>query len=106
VPLPEAARMVVCGPSTPSVRIALGTIRDVERAHIRAVLQRCGGVIEGASGAAAILGLAPSTLRFRIRKLGIARDACPRSEPQRDWPQSSRAMNRKALNLVSPAAAA
>jgi transcriptional regulator with GAF, ATPase, and Fis domain len=50
---------------------ALQTLREVERAHICAVLDHCGGAVEGRAGAAAVLGLAPSTLRFRIRKLGI-----------------------------------
>lgn len=47
------------------------TLREVERRHIAAILDRCRGVIEGPRGAAAMLGLAPSTLRFRIRKLEI-----------------------------------
>jgi len=43
----------------------------IAREHIVQVLQKTGWKIEGEDGAAAILGLNPSTLRFRIKKLGI-----------------------------------
>ena len=49
------------------------TLEAVERAHILRVLQDTGWVIEGKQGAAAILGLGPSTLRYRMQKLGIKR---------------------------------
>lgn len=49
------------------------SLQEVERRHIAQVLQECGWVIEGSSGAAAILGLEPSTLRYRLRKLGLKR---------------------------------
>jgi transcriptional regulator with GAF, ATPase, and Fis domain len=45
----------------------------VERAHVLRVLERTAWVIEGKAGAAAALGLAPSTLRSRMSQLGIAR---------------------------------
>ena len=45
----------------------------VERAHILRVLERTAWVIEGKTGAAAALGLAPSTLRSRMSLLGISR---------------------------------
>lgn len=41
--------------------------------HIRSVLNRVGGKIDGPGGAAEILQLNPSTLRFRMKKLGIKR---------------------------------
>jgi len=46
---------------------------DVERDHIQLVLETVGWRIEGAAGAAQVLGLRPSTLRTRMRKLGIQR---------------------------------
>ncbi len=49
------------------------TLEAVERAHVEAVLERCGGRVEGPGNAAAILGLKPSTLRSRMKKLGIRR---------------------------------
>ncbi len=44
---------------------------DVQRQHILSVLRASNGVLQGPSGAAAKLGLKPSTLRSRMRKLGI-----------------------------------
>jgi formate hydrogenlyase transcriptional activator len=49
------------------------SLRAVERRHIEATLAAAAGRIEGADGAAARLGLAPSTLRARMRRLGIRR---------------------------------
>jgi DNA-binding NtrC family response regulator len=50
---------------------------DIERDHIRRVLTSTGGRIEGASGAATVLGLRPSTLRSLMRRLGIERAKRP-----------------------------
>jgi PAS domain S-box-containing protein len=46
---------------------------DVEREHIRAVLQRTGWRVRGSSGAADALGLKPTTLETRMAKLGLRR---------------------------------
>lgn len=48
-------------------------LEDVERNHVRRVLEETDGVIEGVQGAAKRLGLHPNTLRYRIKKLGIER---------------------------------
>jgi transcriptional regulator with GAF, ATPase, and Fis domain len=48
---------------------------DAERDHMRLVLEYAGWRIEGRSGAAHLLGLQPSTLRAKMRKLGIFRPA-------------------------------
>ncbi len=45
----------------------------VERTHILQVLHETGWRIRGAHGAAAHLGLKPTTLESRIRKLGLSR---------------------------------
>jgi formate hydrogenlyase transcriptional activator len=47
------------------------TLEEIERAHIRRVLDAADWRIEGDRGAARKLGLNPSTLRGRMRKLGI-----------------------------------
>ena len=47
----------------------------VEREHIQRILRETHGKIEGPAGAAARLGLRPSTLRSRMAKLGIERGA-------------------------------
>ena len=62
-------------PSRPSpVPVAAHTLDDVQRAHVLGVLERCRWRIEGEKGAAAALGMNPSTLRSRMKKLGISRD--------------------------------
>ena len=49
------------------------SLEATERAHIQSVLASTGWVIEGPNGAAAILKLNPSTLRSRMRRLGLKR---------------------------------
>ena len=48
-------------------------LADVERAHIVRVLEDCGWRVSGRSGAAELLGLKPTTLEARMKKLGIRR---------------------------------
>jgi formate hydrogenlyase transcriptional activator len=57
------------GPAIPSPQ----SIDQVERNHILEVLMRTNWRIEGADGAAALLNLNPSTLRSRMKKLGVQR---------------------------------
>jgi PAS domain S-box-containing protein len=57
------------------VRATPCTLEDVEKEHIRQVLRQANGVIDGANGAAKVLGLHPNTLRSRMKKLGIQRSA-------------------------------
>ncbi len=52
---------------------AAESLEAVERAHIAAVLARTGWRIRGELGAASILGLKPTTLEYRIKKLGLKR---------------------------------
>ena len=54
-------------------RRAAESLQDIERAHIVQVLDRCQWTIEGRGQAAERLGLNSSTLRNRMRKLGIMR---------------------------------
>jgi transcriptional regulator with GAF, ATPase, and Fis domain len=49
------------------------TLEEVERKHIRDVLERVQWRISGKGGAAEILGLLPTTLHSRMKKLGISR---------------------------------
>jgi transcriptional regulator with GAF, ATPase, and Fis domain len=49
------------------------SLDEVQRHHIEAILDQTKGKIEGPGGAAEILGLKPSTLRHRMKKLGIRR---------------------------------
>jgi len=48
---------------------------DIEKMHILRVLSACGGKLKGKGNAAEQLGLNPSTLRSRMKKLGIHRSS-------------------------------
>jgi formate hydrogenlyase transcriptional activator len=67
LPIGELKQMVKC--ETPS---EVRTLADAERDHIREVLRQAAGVVGGRDGAAARLGVARTTLLYRMRKLGIS----------------------------------
>jgi len=50
---------------------SLRPLADMIAVHIQKALTHTGGKVEGAGGAAKLLGLHPSTLRGRMKKLGI-----------------------------------
>jgi transcriptional regulator with GAF, ATPase, and Fis domain len=50
-----------------------GTLGEVERRHILAVLEQTGWRVTGPNGAAAVLGMKRTTLQSRMKKLGIQR---------------------------------
>jgi transcriptional regulator with GAF, ATPase, and Fis domain len=77
----ERAMIVATGPqlrivppeaSQPGGRHSVVMV-DVEKEHIRGVLQSAGWRIRGPGGAAERLGLRPTTLETRMARLGIAR---------------------------------
>jgi len=49
------------------------SLADMEREHIRAILDRVGWRVRGDQGAAEILGIKPTTLESRMARLGIRR---------------------------------
>ncbi len=51
------------------------TLDDAQRLHIESVLQRTNGKVYGEDGAAKLLGMKPSTLQSRMRKLGVRKPA-------------------------------
>ena len=55
-----------------SATASLQTLEQMEDSHIRKVLEVTGGQIKGPGGAAELLGLNPSTLYSRMKKLGIS----------------------------------
>jgi DNA-binding NtrC family response regulator len=57
--------------SAPQQKFVGETLEAMERAYIVRVLESSNWQVEGDRGAASILGLNPSTLRGRMRKLGI-----------------------------------
>ena len=54
------------------------SLEETERNHIESVLTSTGWTIEGPNGAAAVLKMNPSTLRSRMRRLGIKRPGNPK----------------------------
>jgi len=71
-----------------SERAQLGErLDEVERAHLLHVLERCHWRITGPGHAAEVLGMKPSTLRNRLKKLGIER---PQTEFDSPNPVTSR----------------
>jgi transcriptional regulator with GAF, ATPase, and Fis domain len=56
----------------PAAAARPGTLEEIERKHVLDVLASTGGVIEGPKGAAQILAMHPSTLRSRMKRLGIS----------------------------------
>lgn len=65
----DPPRHATAGVSLPSM-----TLEEVERRHILSVLAHTGWRVRGQNGAASILGLKPTTLESRMKKLGIRRD--------------------------------
>jgi transcriptional regulator with GAF, ATPase, and Fis domain len=65
-PFPEKAE-IAGGPEDPS---SLNLDRAMDR-HIRRVLALTGGKVQGLGGAAELLGVNPSTLRNRMRRLAV-----------------------------------
>jgi transcriptional regulator with GAF, ATPase, and Fis domain len=61
------------GEALASVTNGCEDLETIEKEHILKVLNNTSWRIEGPSGAASILNLHPSTLRFRIKKLGLKR---------------------------------
>jgi len=57
------------------------SLDDAQRDHIRSALERTGWRVSGPNGAARILGIKPSTLETRMKKLGIERPAHHRDFP-------------------------
>lgn len=80
----ERAVIVCNGPrlridAARSGHVAIGSVdqslrmEDVERAHLKAVLDRTGWRIRGTGGAAELLDLKPTTLEARMQRLGLSR---------------------------------
>jgi PAS domain S-box-containing protein len=59
--------------SSPALSVAMRTLEDTERSQILKILSETKWRIEGKDGAAAILGIHPSTLRAKLHKLGMVR---------------------------------
>jgi transcriptional regulator with GAF, ATPase, and Fis domain len=54
-------------------RSGAASLEEIERDHVREILEATGWRVRGSGGAAEILGLKPTTLDYRMKKLGIRR---------------------------------
>lgn len=55
-------------------KFPMKTIHENEKNYIMEVLKKCNGRIWGAGGAAEVLNVPPSTLKSKMKKLGISKD--------------------------------
>ncbi|MGH8566051.1 MAG: sigma 54-interacting transcriptional regulator [Gammaproteobacteria bacterium] len=69
------AGILAPAPGGPPGPPPIETLEAAERTHILKALEACGWRVSGTGGAAELLGLRPSTLDFRMKKLGIERPA-------------------------------
>jgi transcriptional regulator with GAF, ATPase, and Fis domain len=74
-PLELHGDLKCASPSTDSTQTIQSTqnLGDIERAHIISVLEKCGWTVKGPGNAAEQLGMHPSTLRSRMKRLRISR---------------------------------
>jgi formate hydrogenlyase transcriptional activator len=73
-PDPQPADQGSAAPAQPAQAAASRRLRNIEHDHILRVLRETNWIVTGPKGAAHVLGLNPSTLRSRMKKLGILRD--------------------------------
>lgn len=59
------------GETEPKAAQRMKTINENERDYIIAVLKKCNGRIRGVNGAAVVMGLPPTTLHSKMKRLGI-----------------------------------
>ena len=68
--------LLIAPPVHPSISLQKATtLEDVERNHIKEMLKKTSWRVSGKNGAAELLGLKPTTLESRMKKLGITRPA-------------------------------
>jgi PAS domain S-box-containing protein len=85
--LPEPLGQATPGPAAEnkilSESTTISTLDDAERDHILRALEATGWRINGLKGAAAMLKIHPSTLRFRMKKLGLTKLSVYPSQSQK-----------------------
>jgi DNA-binding NtrC family response regulator len=71
----EDQGLAACAPPLPAPAGGAETrsLEAIEREHIIAMLRKTRGVVEGPRGAAQLLEMNPSTVRFRMKKLSIGK---------------------------------
>jgi PAS domain S-box-containing protein len=72
-PLIQATNATVSEVKASNGSTSVSSLNEAEREHILRALEATGWRINGPNGAAAMLKLHPSTLRFRMKKLGLTK---------------------------------
>ena len=62
---------IAAGTTSPAEQLVLASMAQVQRRAILAALESTGGKLSGTGGAAESLGMKPTTLESRIRRLGL-----------------------------------
>ena len=65
----------ITGPGNPEDLLTVEDLARLERDNVRRALERAGGKVAGETGAARLLGMAPSTLASRMKALGLRRES-------------------------------
>jgi len=82
-PLGPATTIPASENKTSNESITVSTLDEAEREHILRALEATGWRINGPKGAAAMLKLHPSTLRFRMKKLGLTKVSGYTPQPEK-----------------------
>jgi formate hydrogenlyase transcriptional activator len=77
----QGSTLFIEPPTLSEPTVTCMTLEEVERAHILRVLEKTAWRVRGKNGAAAILGLPPTTLDSRMARLGIHRPGVPSEIP-------------------------
>jgi PAS domain S-box-containing protein len=81
---PELCETREVGWDEPTPTPGAGTVDEIARAYVQAILQETDWVIEGQRGAARRLGLHPNTLRSRLKRWGLSRPSTAAPPPAPD----------------------
>ena len=96
-------RIVVPDGAAPSPAArAIGTLEEAERHDILEALEQTRGRISGDQGAARILGVKPTTLEYRMKKLGIERKAARFDRPPDSRPLRPSATCERRKTAIAP----
>ncbi|MBC8043101.1 MAG: sigma 54-interacting transcriptional regulator [Rhizobacter sp.] len=87
--LGQAASGKMVGGGDSAAQFQGRTLDEMERDYILLVLSQTAGRVRGAAGAAAVLGMKPTTLDARMKKLGIRRDQIVAPKPAYKSPDTS-----------------
>ncbi|MDF1836273.1 MAG: sigma 54-interacting transcriptional regulator [Planctomycetota bacterium] len=77
LPRPTKDRTFPTGPGSPGAIQTDAQIRELETSNLRLALEQTGWRVSGPAGAAALLGIKPTTLTSRMKAMGVSRPGSP-----------------------------